>query len=150
MAAVCPAGHELRGGRGRSCPACRRDQVVARVATAEGSLPVPVIAAAVDAVITSPQAMRDLSAALAADPKALACGAPPTVGRLVTELIAGGSVTLAEPACVRCGRTGRPLHRTGTGAMCARCAHRASATGCAVCRVVKPVAWHDQAGLPAV
>ena len=118
------------------------------MAAAEGSLPVPVIAAVVDAVITSPQALRDLSAALAADPQALAHGAPPTVGRLVTELIARGSVTLAEPACVRCRRVGRPLHRTGTGGMCARCRHREMAVACSACSVVKPVAWHDQAGRP--
>ena len=104
------------------------------MAAAEGSLPVPVIAAVVDAVITSPQALRDLSAALAADPQALAHGAPPTVGRLVTELIARGSVTLAEPACGRCRRVGRPLHRTGTGGMCARCRHREMAVACSACR----------------
>ena len=106
----------------------------------------PVITAAVDAVITSPQALRDVSAALAADPRALAHGAPPVVGRLVTELMARGSATLAEPACVRCGWTGRPLTATGSGGMCGRCRHRELAEECAACGKVRPVAWHDEAG----
>ena len=118
------------------------------VAAAEGSLPVMVIAAAVDAVVTSGQALRDVTAALAADSRALAHGAPPTVGRLVTELIARGSATLAEPACVRCGRDGRPFTATASGGMCSRCRHRELAQQCAACGKVKPVAWHDDAGRP--
>ena len=82
--------------------------MAAQVAAAEGSLPVTVVAAAMDAVITSPQALRDVSAALASDSRALAHGAPPAVGRLVTELIARGSVTLAgRRAGVAAGAAGR-------------------------------------------
>lgn len=147
MAAVCGAGHELGGaGRRRPCPDCRRTQVAAQVAAAEGSLPATVVAAAMDAVITSPQALRDVSAALASDSRALAHGAPPAVGRLVTELIARGSMTLAEPACGRCGRGGWPLTATAGGGMCARCRHRELAAECAGCGKVRPVAWHDEAG----
>ena len=120
--------------------------MAAQVAAAEGSLPVTVVAAAMDAVITSPQALRDVSAALASDSRALAHGAPPAVGRLVTELIARGSVTLAEPACGRCGRGGWPLTATAGGGMCARCRHRELAAECAGCGKVRPVAWHDEAG----
>jgi len=148
MAVACPAGHEPGAGSWPgSCPACRRDEVVARVTAAEGSLPRSAVAAAVDAVAASPQALRDLSAALAADSGALACGAPPTVGRLVAELIARGSGTLTVPECVHCGRAGRPLHRTGAGGMCAPCAHREKAE-CAACGKTRPVAWHDGAGRP--
>lgn len=122
--------------------------MVTWAAAADGSLPRLAVAAAVDAAAASPQALRDLSAALAADPRALAIGAPPTVGRLVTELIARGSVTLAEPACAGCGRTGRPLHRTAAGGICARCAHRQAAAACSACGVTRPVAWHDSSGRP--
>jgi hypothetical protein len=146
VAVGCAAGHARGSGDRRACPACRRDQLVARVAAAEGSLPALVITAVVDAVITSPQALRDVSAALAADPRALAHGAPPVVGRLVAELIARGSATLAEPACVRCGRAGWPLTATGSGGMCARCRHRELAEECAACGKVRPVAWRDEAG----
>jgi hypothetical protein len=120
--------------------------VAAQVAAAEGSLPVTVVAAAVDAVITSPQALRDVSAALAADSRALANGAPPAVGRLVTELVARGSVTLAGPACGRCGRAGWPLTATAGGGMCARCRHRELAAECTGCGKVRPVAWHGETG----
>ena len=58
------------------------------------------------------QALRQLAAALAADPGALARGAPPVAGRLAAELIARGSATLTLPACARCGRAGMPLYRT--------------------------------------
>jgi hypothetical protein len=99
-----------------------------------------------DAVITSPQALRDVSAALASDSRALAHGAPPAVGRLVTELIARGSATLAEPSCGRCGRGGWPLTATAGGGLCARCRHHELAAECAGCGKVRPVAWHDEAG----
>src|SRR6185437_11880724 len=92
-------------------------------------------------------ALRSLAAALAADPDALGSGAPPCVGRLVSELIARGSA-LAVPACAACGRTGRPLTRTSLGGMCARCAHRAGAAGCARCHAVKPVAGRTSDGQP--
>jgi hypothetical protein len=146
VAAACPAGHKLAGDRRRACPACRRGQLVAWAA-AEGSLPVPVAAAAVDAVITSPQALRDLAAALAADPRALAHGAPPIAGRLVTELITHGAA-LTVPSCVACGRAGYPLTRTRDGGMCKRCAYRRLAAACARCGVVKPVAARDGSGEP--
>jgi hypothetical protein len=84
--------------------------VAARVAVAEGSLPVTVVAAAMDAVITSSQALRDVSAALAADSRALVHGAPPAVGRLVIVLIARGSVTLAVRA-LRQGWLAADRHR---------------------------------------
>ena len=102
----CPSGHEL-AGTGRSfCPACRRDEVISRVVARDGSLQPEVIAAAVDAAAATPAALRSLAAALAADPGALGSGAPPVVGRLVTELIARGSA-LAVPGCAACGLAGR-------------------------------------------
>jgi hypothetical protein len=93
--ACCPAGHELAGaGRRRPCPRCRREAVAGLVAAAETSLPRPVIEAAVAAVAPSGQALSQLAAALAADPGALARGAPPVAGRLAAELITRGSKTL--------------------------------------------------------
>jgi hypothetical protein len=116
--ACCPAGHELAGaGRRRPCRRCRREAVAGLVAAAETSLPRPVIEAAVAAVAPSGQALSQLAAALAADPGALARGAPPVAGRLAAELITGGSKTLALPACARCGRAGIPLYRTPGGGM---------------------------------
>ena len=95
------------------------------MAAVDGSLPWEVVAAAVDAVAAGPTVLRSLAAALAADPGALGSGAPPAVGRLVTELIGRGSGGLRVPACVACGRAGLPLTRTSQGGMCAPCAHRA-------------------------
>lgn len=63
--------------------------------------------AAFDAAITSGAALRSLTAALTRDPQALHAGAPPVVGRLVTELVARGSTTFTLPACVTCQRTDR-------------------------------------------
>jgi hypothetical protein len=143
----CPSGHEFAGTRRSSCPACRRDEVINHVVARDASLPQEVIVVAVDAVTVTPAALRSLAAALAADPEALRCGAPPVVGRLVTELIARGSA-LAAPACAACARTGRPLTRTTRGGMCARCAHRAGAAGCVRCHAVKPVAGRTGDGQP--
>jgi hypothetical protein len=145
----CPAGHELavRGPR-RVCGRCRREAVIAAVAAAEESLPVEQVTAAVDVVAGSPQGLRSLAAALAADPAALAHGAPPMVGRLVTALVIRGSTTLTVPACVDCGQTGRPLTATGDGGRCGRCAHRRGATACSACGAVKPVAGRTAAGEP--
>ena len=117
--ARCPAGHELTGhDRRRPCASCRREQLIRHVITAEGSLPAATVAAAVDAVVTSPAVLRELAAAAAADPGMLRHGAPPAAGRLVSELIARGSATLAPPRCARCGRDGVPLFRTPGGGMC--------------------------------
>jgi hypothetical protein len=99
-------------------------------------------------VVTSPAVLRSLAAALETDPGALSRGAPPLIGRLVTELIARGSVTLSAPVCIRCGRVGWPLTATTGGGMCARCRHRALAEQCSACGVVRPVAWHDETGRP--
>lgn len=85
-------------------------------AAAEGTLPTPVIRAAVEAVAPAGQALRQLALALAADPGALAKGAPPVAGRLAAGLIARGSAALAVPACADCGRTGKPLTRGDDGA----------------------------------
>ena len=113
----------------------------------EGSLPREVIAAAVDAAAAGPAALRSLATAVASDPGALAAGAPPLVGRLVSELIARWSV-LSVPACVICGRTGRPLTRTSQGGTCPPCAHRAAAAECARCHAIKPVAGRTGEGQP--
>jgi len=84
--ACCPAGHELASARRPFCPSCRRDTVVTRVAAVDGSLPREVIAAAVDAAAAGPAALSSLATAVASDPGALAAGAPPLVGRLVSDL----------------------------------------------------------------
>jgi hypothetical protein len=131
------------------CPSCRRDRVVGQVATVETSLSRHAVAAAVDTVTTSAAVLRVLAAALHADPAAaLACGAPPAVGRLVVELIARGSTVLSTPACTDCGATGVPLTAGDRGGRCARCRHRHLATACARCGRVKPVAGRTGAGQP--
>jgi hypothetical protein len=143
----CPSGHNLAGTWRSFCPACRRDEVISYVVARDASLQPEVIAAAVDAATATPAALRSLAAALAADPGALGSGAPPVVGRLVTELIARG-LALPGPACAACGQTGRALTRTTRGGMCARCAHRAGAAECVRCHVVKPVAGRTGEGQP--
>ncbi len=136
----CPAGHPMPTGAGRACSACRREQIIAKVAAIDSSLSIQDIAAAVDAVATNHAARRSLAAALDSNPDALAHGAPPTVGRLVTELIARGSTTLTTPKCVMCGRSRRSLTASGCGGLCARCAQRAHPAECVRCGGVKPVA----------
>jgi len=147
---VLPGRHELTWPyQRRGCPRCRRDSVVELAAAAGPSLPRPVIEAAVDAVVTSPAVLRELTAALAAGPGALICGAPPVAGRLATELIARGSVTLTVPACAACGRTGMPLFRGDNGeGVCQRCRAWQRAGPCATCGKVKPVTGRNSAGQP--
>jgi len=146
----CPAGHErpARSAQTRACPTCRRDQVLDQVTGVEPSLSRAQVGAALDMVVTSGAALRDLSSALAADPNALKTGAPPVVGRLVNELIACGSTTFLVPACSVCTRTGMPLTRSDVGGLCQRCRHRHLATACARCQVVKPVGGRDSDGRP--
>jgi len=109
-----------------------------------------VIQAAVDAVAPGGQALRQLEDALAADPAALAAGAPPVAGRLAIELIARGSATLAIPACTACGRAGKPLFRGDGGGVCQRCRAWQLAAACASCGKVRPAAGHDSAGQQAL
>ena len=143
----CPEGHELTShGMRRPCAACRRDALIRYVMTADGSLPASEAAAAVGAVAASPAVLRDLVAALAADPDMLRHGAPPVAGRLAAELIARGSTTLALPGCARCGRAGVPLYRTPGGGMCKPCTARQIKAECAHCGEVKPVVSRDAAG----
>ncbi|MGH3407367.1 MAG: hypothetical protein ACRDRJ_33430, partial [Streptosporangiaceae bacterium] len=132
--ASCPAGHELGPGGGRrGCPRCRRDRVVDLAAAADGSLPLPVIEAAVDAAAPSGQVLWHLERALAGGPGALLRGAPPVAGRLAAELIARGSATLAIPCCAACGRTGKPLFRGEGGGICQRCRAWQTAAACSSC-----------------
>jgi len=69
----------------------RHRQVVAAVLSADRALSVAQVEAAVAAVAGHPAALRSLAAALRADPGALAIGAPPMIGRLVSELRAHGA-----------------------------------------------------------
>ena len=147
MTARGPAGHELTShGLRRPCAACRRDALIRYVVTGDGSLPASEAAAAVDAVATTPAVLRELTAALVADPDMLRHGAPPVAGRLAAELIARGSKTLTLPGCARCGRAGMPLYRTPGGGMCKPCAARQITAACAHCGEVKPVVSRDAAG----
>jgi hypothetical protein len=127
-------------GPDRVCSACRRNQIIGKVAAVDTSLSTQDVAAAVDAVATNHAVLRSLATALGSDSLALTHGAPPAVGRLVAELIARGSTTLRTPTCVICGRSGRPLTATDSGGICARCAARAHPAECVRCGVVKPVA----------
>jgi len=123
-------------------------QVTELAVAAEGSLPRPVIEAAVRVVAPGGQALLQLAAALTADPGALIIGAPPVAGRLAAELIARGSATLAVPACAVCGRTGLPLFRSEGGGVCQRCRAWQLAAACSACGKVKPVATRTAAGQP--
>lgn len=143
----CRQGHVLADD-GRPCAICRRQHVVAAVAAADPSLTLQQVSAAVDTALPTGAALRSVTVALAADPEALHTGAPPAVGRLVRALVASGSSTFVAASCVDCGRSGRPLTRSPQGGVCARCRHRQSATACAHCGVVKPVAGRTDAGEP--
>jgi len=146
--ARCPAGHELPAHRRRSCPGCRRERVVDLAAAADTTMPRASVAAAVDAVTASGQAMGHLEQALAAGPLALKLGAPPIAGRLTIELIACGSAVLTVPRCARCGRTGKPLTRGEGGGVCQRCRAWQRASACGSCGTPKPVAARDADGQP--
>jgi len=148
VTARCAAGHELPGGRRQAaaCPECRRDMLIRHVIAADGTLPASAAAAAVDAAARTPAALRELAAALAADPDMLRHGAPPVAGRLAAELVARGSASLKPPACARCGRDGRPLFRTAGGGMCKPCAARVRTAACAHCGEVKAIAGRDASG----
>jgi hypothetical protein len=122
--------------------------VVETAAAADRSLPRTVVEAAADAAAPTAIAMSRLAAVLAADPGALASGAPPLAGRLTAELVARGSATLTLPACAVCGRTGNPLFRSAAGGVCQRCRAWQLAAACAACGKVKPVAGRGAAGQP--
>jgi hypothetical protein len=135
----CEAGHQITGGQ-LICPSCRFEQVIEAVESIETSLPRVRIAAAVRTVVTNSAVLRNLAAALAADPAALAAGAPPVVGRLVNELIAAGSTVCAPPVCRGCARRGLPLFRgTDGGGVCKRCRAWQIAEPCTECGKRKPV-----------
>lgn len=110
---------------------------------ADPALSAPQVEAAVAAVAGHPAALRSLAAALIADPGALAIGAPPMVGRLITELQAQGATSLPVPSCALCRRVGLRLTRSVAGGVCPRCRRRELAEACARCGVVKPVAGRD-------
>ena len=115
-----------------------------RVTAAARSLAPGQVVAAVDAAAGNGQALRSLAAAR----DVLADGAPPGVGRLVTELIARGSAEFTAPACKSCGTTGRPLTRSSRGGVCPGCRNRLLAVACGRCGGVKPVAVRTDAGEP--
>ena len=124
----------------------RLRQVVGLVLAADPALAPAQAEAAITAVAGHPAALRSLAAALTADPGALTAGAPPVIGRLVTELLARGAGSLTAPACTRCGRAGTPLTRTEAGAMCKPCAARRLLIACTHCGEVKPAASRDSTG----
>ena len=122
----------------------RRCQVLAAVLAADPTLTTAQVQAAIETVAGHPAALRSLATALAADPMALAIGAPPMVGRLVQALRAHGTTALPAPSCVVCRREGLKLTRSSTiGGVCARCRRRELAEACARCGIVKPVAGRD-------
>jgi hypothetical protein len=131
----CPAGHAMPAGPDRICPVCRRDRVITEVRKVETSLSTQDVVAAVDAVATNHAVWRSLAAALESDPDALAHGAPPAVGRLVTELIVRGSTALerAEMCGLRPHRSGVDGHRQ-RGHVCSLRAPRPSRRVCALRR----------------
>jgi hypothetical protein len=119
--------------------------VAQRVSQADPDLASETVTAAIAAVVTNRAVLRGLARALQGGPAALHAGAPPSVGRLVIELRGRGSI-LPEPACVRCGRTDRPLTASAEGGVCPRCRRRQAATTCSRCGGVKPVAGRDDHG----
>ena len=117
--ARCPAGHELTShDRRRPCASCRREQLIRYVIRPRDHCP-PRVAAAVDAVVTSPAVLRELAAAAAAGPGMLRHGEPRLPGA-ASELIARGSATLAPPRCARAAGTG-----PGSARPAGACARRA-------------------------
>lgn len=123
----------------------RRELIVRRVQEVDCDLSRDDIDGAINAVATNPSALWVLARALEGSHDPLVSGAPPLVGRLVTELRARGSV-LEEPRCTVCGRAHLKLTASGAGALCPRCRHRELATACSACGVVKPVGGRGSQG----
>lgn len=115
------------------------------VATACPELAQDTAQAALSATITNGAVARDLEVALKTDPTLLRTGAPAVVGRLVTELRALGAA-LPEPACARCGRTSRPLIRSGTTGVCGRCRAHELAEECSACGRARVVTARTEGG----
>lgn len=127
----------------------RRQQVVDAVLTADPTLTAARVTAALAAVAGHPAAVRSLAAALAADPNALALGAPPMVGQLILALRDRGATSPPIPQCAVCQRQGLKLTRSSAlGGVCARCRHRELAQACSRCGIVKPVGGRDREGRP--
>lgn len=124
----------------------KRDLVARRVSQADPTVPADVVVGAIAAVATNARTLDVLVSALEGGPEALGLGAPPSVGRLVSELRDRGS-RLPEPRCAGCARTHRKLTASEDGAArCPRCRRLKLATACSVCRVVKPVAGRGPTG----
>jgi len=121
--------------------------VAARAAEADRSLAADRIAEAIEATVTSPAVLRDLTAALQPGPQVLFAGAPAVVGRLVRELIARGS-QLPLPRCASCGGSHRPLVRSGEVGLCPRCRAKELAEPCGGCGERRPVIARDPEGSP--
>lgn len=96
----CPKGHPQRPDR--PCGVCRRAETLATVISADPSLSAAQVTAAFNTAPTTAAGVRTLAAALAENPDVLHVGAPPVLGRLVTELVAAGSTTFTLPACSEC------------------------------------------------
>ena len=123
----------------------RKELILRRVQEVDCDLARDDIDGAIDAVATNASALWVLARALERGHDPLVSGAPPLVGRLVTELRARGSV-LEEPTCAVCGRPHPKLTASGAGAVCPRCRHRELATACSACGVVKPVGGRGSHG----
>lgn len=120
--------------------------VVARVHEVDPAFPAEIVLAALERIATTGRALGVVAAALEGGPEALYWGTPPTIGRLVAELRAHGSV-LEEPACTRCGRPHATLTASkDAGAVCPRCRQHELAVACSVCHVVKPVYGRTEGG----
>ena len=127
----------------------RRSLVLDAVLSADPTLTTARVERALAAVAGHPAAVRSMALALAADPTALAIGAPPMVGQLVEALRAQGWTSLPAPQCAVCQRQGLELTRSPTlGGVCPRCRRRELAEACVRCGVVKPVAGRDSDRLP--
>ncbi|MGH2929152.1 MAG: hypothetical protein ACRDL8_13190, partial [Solirubrobacteraceae bacterium] len=125
-----------------------RELVVERVHEVDPDLRADAVLDALGAVATTGRALGIVAVALDDGPEALFSGTPPTIGRLVAELRAHGSV-LKEPTCTRCGRPHAKLTASKhEGGVCPRCRTHELAVACSVCQVVKPVYGRTIDGAP--
>ncbi|MBC9719498.1 hypothetical protein H9Y04_44055, partial [Streptomyces sp. TRM66268-LWL] len=111
------------------------------------------IAEAVSAVVRQKPAQRKLAQALLGHPDLLTSMrpmGPPSVQRLIEELVSRGAQQVRPPRCAHCGRQKKLPHVHGAVRICSTCAARRRTTCevCVTCGKAAPAAHRDLQGRP--
>lgn len=127
--------------------------IVAAIRAVEPALDVATIAGAVTGA-GAPSRLRQVAAALEADPSLLTSGAPvgpPALGRMLLALHAAGATGVVAQRCATCSRAMRLVTANGQGLrLCATCRDKALSVpaACVRCSRVRRVSARDAHGGP--